>query len=281
MASKSTDYNPASHFDQQSSVYDQFIGLLTGDIAHYILDNLIQAPTSGTVIHDNACGTGLVTEHLQTIAGRQDPPAYAKVHATDFVPSVTEVMKKKAQSQGWKDVDVSVMDSQALTFPDASFDLSIMNFGIFFLPEPQKGADHVFRTLKPGGTAIITSWKERRIMDAVVEAQRAIRPDLHTLAAPWGDLWSKEETLRDVLLKAGFRAENVKIVERKTDKIAHAVLADPDLVRKSYPAATEGWSDDDRAKLGSEIVKIAREKDLKSHGAAALYCVAFIAIAKK
>ncbi|EXJ60460.1 hypothetical protein A1O7_04613 [Cladophialophora yegresii CBS 114405] len=274
--SRGSAVHGAAHFDQLSDVYDELVGVLTGDIGRYAIDHLIPFPTSETSIHDNACGTGLMTAHLQQVAS-----APKKIHATDYVPSVTRVMQQKAVRNGWTNVEISVMDSQELTFPDGYFDLSITNFGIFFLPDPQRGAHQIYRTLKQGGVAVVTTWKERRIMDTIVAAQKSIRPDLETLSAPWAELWAKEKTLRDVLVNAGFRAENVQIVEKKTDAIVEPFLRDPNMVARGYPAATKGWSDEERGRLGSEMLRIAQEQDPQGRGARDLFSTAYIAIAKK
>ncbi|KAJ9617092.1 hypothetical protein H2200_000813 [Cladophialophora chaetospira] len=269
-----------AHFDQLSNKYEDFIGLVTGAIGRYALDSLISAPTQDSVIHDNACGTGLITEHFQHIAVKTGTSA-KKIHATDFVESVTQVLQRKADQSDWKNVEISVMDSQELPFPDNHFDLSITNFGIFFLPDPQKGADHIYRTTKPGGTAVVTTWKERRIMNTIIEAQRTIRPDLPTLGSPWAELWSKEETLRNVLVHAGFKPENVEIVERRTDAVVETFLRDLDIVTRSYPAATEGWTEDEKSRLGKEMLRVAKERDPEGGGVGGLYFVAFIAVARK
>jgi ubiquinone/menaquinone biosynthesis C-methylase UbiE len=273
-------FHASSHFDQLSNKYDDLIGLVTGDIGRHTIDYLIPTPSSDSIIHDNACGTGLVTEHLQHIASKTG--SYPKlIHATDFVPSVTQVMRRKASGNGWKNVDISVMDSQELTFPDNHFDLSITNFGIFFLPDPQQGANHIYRTLKPGGTAVVTTWKERRSMETIAEAQKSIRPDLKALHSPWAEHWAKEKSLRDVLTSAGFAPENVKIVEKRTDAIMDPFLRDPDMVARAYPAAVEGWTVEDKARLGGEMLRIAKAKDPQGSGAGGLCLVAYIAIAKK
>jgi ubiquinone/menaquinone biosynthesis C-methylase UbiE len=281
MANESLDPHGAAHFDQLSSVYDDFVGVVTGDVGRYAIDHLLPVPTSESVIHDNACGTGLMTAHFQQVASQTGHARAKKIHATDYVPSVTQVLQHKASRNGWKNVDISVMDSQELGFPDNSFDLSIMNFGLFFLPDPQKGAGQIYRTLKPGGVAVVTTWKKRHMMDTIAAAQKIIRPDLESLHAPWADLWSKEETLRDVLVNAGFEAENVKIVERRTDAIVEPFLRDPDMVARAYPAATKGWTEEERARLGKEMLRIAREVDPQGGGAGGLYSTAYIAVAKK
>lgn len=280
MAQENADVDFKSHFGRMSNIYDDFIGLVTGDVGRYALDNLISAPNQDSIIHDNACGTGLITEHLQHIVNKTGTSPKI-INATDFAAPVTQVLKQKASRSGWKNVDISVQDSQELTFPDNHFDLSITNFGIFFLPDPQKGADHIYRTLKPGGVAMVTSWKERRIMETTNEARKTIRPDLKILDSPWAELWSKEETLRNVLVKAGFKAENVKISERRTDAVVEPFLMDPGLIARAYPAATEGWTEDERARLGTEMLRIAKERDPEGGGVGGIFFTAYVAIATK
>ena len=291
MTDQNGGFHPSSHFDKLSNKYDDLIGLVTGDIGRFAIDKLIPTPISDCVVHDNACGTGLVTEHLQHIASRTGShPKF--IHATDFVPSVTKVMQQKATHNGWKNVEIAVMDSQELAFPDNHFDLSITNFGIFFLPDPQRGADQIYRTLKPGGIAMVTTWKERRMMDTILKAQKAIAhtstdaqkadgPGLKMLDTPWAEPWSKENKLRDVLTGAGFAPENVKIVEQRTDAVNEAFLRDPGMIARAYPAAVEGWNENDRARLGDEVLRIAKEQDPEGGGVGGLYWVAYIAIAKK
>ncbi|KAL6251279.1 hypothetical protein RBB50_001487 [Rhinocladiella similis] len=269
--------NPAKHFNELADTYEGLIGLITGDIAHQILYELLPAPDSAAVIHDNACGTGLVTQYLEDIASRTG--SYPTIHATDFVPSVVDVTKHKSETLKWKNVDASVMDSQALTFPDELFDLSITNFGIFFLPEPQKGADHIYRTLKPGGTAVVTTWKERRLMDTLKQAQQLIRPDLKPWGAPWEEEWSKEETLRAVLEKAGFKGDKIQIVERRTDAVAQPFLRDVHLVTKAYPVVVKEWREEEKERLGPEMLKLLQARN--GGPAEGLCHIAYVAIAKK
>jgi ubiquinone/menaquinone biosynthesis C-methylase UbiE len=47
------------------------------------------------------------------------------------------------------------MRAQELTFPDNYFDFSFTNFAVADLDDPKVVAQHLFRTLKPGGRAIV------------------------------------------------------------------------------------------------------------------------------
>jgi ubiquinone/menaquinone biosynthesis C-methylase UbiE len=273
-----TPFDAKDHFDKMSSSYEQLIGLATGDIARHAV-SLIPPPTSNSVIHDNACGTGLATEALLAITSTSTPPAHPTIQATDLTPSMVSAIQRKASSNGWQNFTAQVMDAQALAFPDNTFDLSIMNFGIFFLPDPQKGADHIYRTLKPGGLAVVTSWKERRIFDTLQEAQKIIRPDLELWTSQWAKAWESEDTLRSALVKAGFGDENVRFEIKRTEAIVEPFLERPEVIVEGFPAAVKGWTDDERGRLGKTMLDVCQGLDggVKN----GLSMVARIAIARK
>jgi ubiquinone/menaquinone biosynthesis C-methylase UbiE len=268
-----TPFSPKDHFDKMSTSYEQLIGLATGDIARHAV-TLTPTPTSSTIIHDNACGTGLVTEALLSTTS-----AHPRIHATDLTPSMVSAITRKASENSWQNVTAQVMDAQEVTFPDEMFDLSIMNFGIFFLPDPQKGADHIYRTLKPGGIAIVTSWKERRIFDTLAEAQKIIRPDLEPWTSAWAKQWESEDMLRNTLVKAGFRTEDVKCEERRTEAVVGPFMERPGRMAEGFPAAVVGWTDEERERLGGVMLDVC--KGLDGGAEEGLSLVARIAVARK
>jgi SAM-dependent methyltransferase len=49
-------------------------------------------------------------------------------------------------------------DAEALSFPDASFDAVVMNFGILHLARPEQAMSEAARVLKPGGRFAFTAW---------------------------------------------------------------------------------------------------------------------------
>lgn len=64
------------------------------------------------------------------------------------------------EEQGHKEyVETAGMDGHNLGFDEAMFDISVTLFGLFFFSDPAKGAREIYRTLKPGGTAVVRCWK--------------------------------------------------------------------------------------------------------------------------
>lgn len=126
---------------------------------------------SGSVIHDNACGTGIVA---QEIVGRDvlsqsplDPSFKLTVHCTDRSEAMIELTKE--HYGGWESansmrdsfphvsVNCNVTPAETLPFPDDMFTHSFTNCGILHFDNDLAGARKILRTLKPGATAVVTS----------------------------------------------------------------------------------------------------------------------------
>lgn len=58
---------------------------------------------------------------------------------------------------------LAVMDAQALGLHDRAFDIVIMAFTLFHLPEPQCAAAEVHRLLRTGGLLAIATWGPERL----------------------------------------------------------------------------------------------------------------------
>ena len=64
---------------------------------------------------------------------------------------------EKAKKHGWP-VEASVMRAQELTFPDNFFTTSFSNFFVAHLDDDHRAAEHLHRTMRPGGTAVFSEW---------------------------------------------------------------------------------------------------------------------------
>jgi len=99
---------------------------------------------------DLAAGTGDLSFAL---ARRGNP---ASVLGTDFSPEMLDVARVKAKRySGPTELSFEVQDAQALTLPDADFDVVTVAFGVRNFPDRAANFREVLRVLKPGGRYIV------------------------------------------------------------------------------------------------------------------------------
>lgn len=105
------------------------------------------------MIHDNGRGTGEVTSQII----KTSPPPGIIIKATDKNKYMIEGCRERATIGGWP-LEAIVMPAQAISFPDEYFTHSFTNFIITHLKENHDpAAKHIYRTLKPGGHAIVST----------------------------------------------------------------------------------------------------------------------------
>jgi demethylmenaquinone methyltransferase/2-methoxy-6-polyprenyl-1,4-benzoquinol methylase len=106
--------------------------------------------TPGCAVLDVAAGTG----DLSLAIARTGLPA--RVVATDFVSEMLDIARAKAA--GWSgptELSFEIQDGQALTFPDASFDVVTVSFGVRNMPDRAAGFREALRVLNDGGRYLI------------------------------------------------------------------------------------------------------------------------------
>jgi demethylmenaquinone methyltransferase/2-methoxy-6-polyprenyl-1,4-benzoquinol methylase len=113
--------------------------------------------TPGCVVLDVAAGTG----DLSLALARTGVPA--RVVATDFVSEMLDIARVKAEDySGPTELVFEIEDGQALTFPDASFDVVTVSFGIRNMPDRAAGFREAHRVLRPGGRYLILEFTAPR-----------------------------------------------------------------------------------------------------------------------
>jgi len=138
------------------------------------------------------------------------PGGTPEFYATDYSAPMIEQLRKKEWASK---VHVSVMDAQELSFPDDHFTHSFTDFALMAIPNPEKAAKQIYRTLRPGGTAVLTTWKELGYMVIFHDAQKKVKPDSEFLPGPRsiGGEWMTDTKLRTTLEAAGFQSNHIKI----------------------------------------------------------------------
>lgn len=163
-------------------------------------------------ILDLACGSGSVTriiyEHCSTIGIA--PP---KITAIDIGPGFIDAFNKNKAAYAWDTAHGIVADAADLRMcPDESFDLIIMSFGLFAVKDTvaDQVAAEMYRVLKPGGQAAVTTWRVSWVSRMFVGAGKAVgRPTEEDMRWNMGK-WLSMEKGRDTLLAGGFQSANVK-----------------------------------------------------------------------
>ncbi|HSO35913.1 MAG TPA: class I SAM-dependent methyltransferase [Labilithrix sp.] len=124
-----------------------------------------------TKVVDVACGPGTTTLR---IASR-----VAHVSALDFSAPMISRLRRDLEARGLRNVTAVAGDGQALPFPDVSFDVAFSMFGLMFFPDRARGFTELWRVLRPGGTAVVSSWAplaRSPLMQAMFGALRAADP---------------------------------------------------------------------------------------------------------
>ncbi len=199
MASDRSDvYNLQQTFHDYANDYERRVGGATRAIAVHFISHL-SIPSNAMVV-DISCGTAAATGEIL----KASPDAH--VCAVDVSKGMIDIVQSKIQERPeWaKRVETAVMDGQKLDYEDDRFDLSITNFGIFFYPDPEQGAREIYRTLKKGGTAVVTCWKEFGLLELLYECQKIIKPAKPVAAMPVFEKWRDSTVIKKCLESAGF-----------------------------------------------------------------------------
>src|SRR5947208_2476372 len=103
----------------------------------------------GQKVLDVAAGNGNAT----LAAARR----WCEVVSTDYVPSLLERGRERAEAEGLK-AEFKVADAEALPFVDASFDAVVSTFGVMFTPNQNRAAAELSRVCRSGGKIGLANW---------------------------------------------------------------------------------------------------------------------------
>jgi len=258
---------------------------LMGDVSVQIAPRSVALADlrSGSVVLDNACGNGVVTLAITDT----ENPSEITIYATDINPKMCEATAAAAASKGWADsVKTASMLAEALNFDADFFSHSFTNFLINSAKEPGKIISEIYRTVKPGGTAIVTTWATVAHINGVLAANTVTRgPDaFHPVqgGTEWYDPAHSEKALKD----AGFL--EVKM-EQCDSYLKIADLRRWSLIAWSFFGGMipGGWTEADDGKFQQAVDTIHDTLlktpgiELDGKGSARLKMIANIAVAKK
>ena len=152
---------------------------------------------------DIACGPGTLA---LTVAQKT-----RSVSAIDFSRAMVDILDSTISHQSIDNIETFCGDAQSLPYKENTFDAAFSMFGLMFFPDRNKGYSEIYRTLKPGGKTVISSWaptQDSPVMMALFGALKAINPDL---PEPQTDVDSLENPalFKTELVEAGFKGVEV------------------------------------------------------------------------
>lgn len=213
MAHPPASSNHLSEFYEKiAQSYDSTSGGATRAIAVACVSYLGPLPPDARVL-DNACGPGMGGDEVLQVYPD------ARVDMVDIAQGMIDFVRRNAQeNERWRGrVNVALMDGVKLGFEAETFDASITNFGIFLFNTPAEGGKEIYRTLKRGGRAAITSWKFAGWADLLLrEIMDVMFPEKEKFMMPLMEEWRQRDTLINCMADGGFDTGKIQVEEVET-----------------------------------------------------------------
>ena len=144
-------------FGSVANRYDIMNDVMSGGIHRLWKDAMMDwlAPVAGQRLLDVAGGTGDIAFRFLKRAGQ------GQATVLDLTQEMLDEGRKRAEAdQMSEQLDWLVGDAMALPFPDASFDVYTISFGIRNVTRPQDALNEAFRVLRPGGRLMVLEFSQ-------------------------------------------------------------------------------------------------------------------------
>lgn len=264
-----------------ANLYSSLVKNTTLDVASHAFD-LLGPVDPGAVVHDNGCGCLEATRALLSKTWGKD----ITIEATDVDPAMLERAREIAQSEKWSNVHVSSVPAEQLSFPDGHFSQSISNILIFMTRnDGLDSAKEIFRTLKPGGRAAVTTWATMPHGKAVDEVHHALRGDDAEIMFAMPERWWTASHLESVMRQGGFDKTEVKTCEVELRIEEGELRAQAEMIWSLRGIPKGGWTSADEENWDKAVDLLVERMRAISHdrsaGGAVFKMVANVAICTK
>ncbi len=136
-------------FDSVADKYDLMNDLMSGGMHRLWKDRLVRMirPRPAEKFLDVAGGTGDIAFRIRKKTGSGTP-----ITVFDLNPNMLDVGRDRAIDKGWLDnFDWITGNAESLPFPDNSFDVYTIAFGLRNVTHIDTALSEAFRVLRPGG----------------------------------------------------------------------------------------------------------------------------------
>jgi ubiquinone/menaquinone biosynthesis C-methylase UbiE len=130
-----------ARFTRTAEAFGDYAATYRGRFAES-LARLVGAGRADLVV-DIACGPG-------TLALRFAPQV-RRVYALDLTPAMLSRARQTAAKDLLANIEFTLGDAQALTFPDCSLDIAVTSYSLHHIPNPVRVVGEMARVVKPGG----------------------------------------------------------------------------------------------------------------------------------
>ncbi|HJS38957.1 MAG TPA: class I SAM-dependent methyltransferase [Burkholderiales bacterium] len=133
---------------------------------------------------------------------------FADVTSTDYVSSLLEAGRARAQAEGHS-IRFQEADAENLPFAEASFDAVLSTFGVMFTPDQDKAAAELARVCRPGGRIGLANWTPESFIGQLFKTIGKYVPPAPGLKSP--ALWGTKARLEELF---GRTAKDIRATSR-------------------------------------------------------------------
>ncbi|RYP47060.1 hypothetical protein DL768_006855 [Monosporascus sp. mg162] len=252
------------YFSKFARIYVRQTGHSTLNILADVITENVQTSVHpigpDSVVHDTAAGPGIGAAALVARLPKDKLPKEMLV--SDNVPAMVSAARESLIASPLPHVDCKELDSQDLSsVPDNYFTHSIDNFSIFTFVRPADAVRETYRTLRPGGLAVVTCWRRFAPMFIVHAAQKKIRPDLPLMPTPSPEFF-EEGVLQKVVEEGGFAKDNITMVDKVLVVTDDENIAGLTMLMSGpmMSKAREGYTEEEEARWAESVSQSVKEE---------------------